>query len=280
MGETSDTSPPDPGAARVDRDGNGARGNGDPNILRVTDLSKSYGAVVALDNVSLSLPRGKVTGLVGDNGAGKSTLVRIVSGTEPPNHGEVEYDGRRVRFASPAEARNLGIETVYQDLALAENMPVWANVFIGREVFVGPPFLKILDRRRMIAESQEMLSRFKMNVPPIDRPVEGLSGGQRQLIAIARAAAWGSHLVIMDEPTAALGVAETRAVEETIRHIRSRGFSILIISHNLDQVFRVTDKICVLRRGRLIGERMTKDTRPDEIVGMITGAFDAEEPVN
>jgi ABC-type sugar transport system ATPase subunit len=199
-------------------------------------------------------------------------LIKIISGVLRPDNGMVTFDGRRADFASPAEARASGIETVYQDLALAGNMTVWANLYLGRELVHGPRFMQILDKRAMIAGTDERLRQFIANVPPIDEPVDALSGGQRQIVAIARAGAWGSKLVLMDEPTAALGVAETHAVEEVIRGLKARGLTILVISHNLDQIFRITDRIVVLRRGRIIGTRETATTHPDEIVGMITGA--------
>lgn len=240
--------------------------------LRATGISKRFGAVVALEEVSIEVKPGEISGLVGDNGAGKSTLIKIVSAVLRPDAGRVEFNGSPVSFSSPAEARAAGIETVYQDLALAGNMAVWANIFLGRERFAGPKALRILDKRGMANDAQAMLDRFHMNVPPINAPVAALSGGQRQVIAIARAAAWGSKLIVLDEPTAALGVGETRAVEGVIRELRERGFAVLMISHNLDQVFRLADRIWVLRRGRMIGERTRIDSSPDEIVSMITGA--------
>ncbi|HEY3721130.1 MAG TPA: ATP-binding cassette domain-containing protein [Roseiarcus sp.] len=241
-------------------------------MLRAEAVSKSFGAVVALQDVSMALALGEVTGLVGDNGAGKSTLVKIISGVLHPDTGSVEFEGTRVHFASPAEARAQGIETVYQDLALVGNLTVWANIYLGRELTRGPRFMHILDKSIMLANTREMLKRFVRDAPPIDESVEMLSGGQRQVVAISRAGAWGSKLIVMDEPTAALGVAETRAVEEVILGLRNRGLAVLVISHNLEQIFRITDRIWVLRRGRIIGERETKSTRPDEIVSMITGA--------
>jgi ABC-type sugar transport system ATPase subunit len=241
-------------------------------LLRVEAVGKSFGAVVALQDVSMALASGEVTGLVGDNGAGKSTLVKIISGVLRPDTGSVEFEGAPVNFASPAEARAHGIETVYQDLALVGNLTVWANVYLGRELTRGPRFMHILDKRTMLSNTREMLKRFVRDVPPIDESVELLSGGQRQIVAISRAGAWGSKLIVMDEPTAALGVAETKAVEEVILGLRNRGLAVLVISHNLEQIFRITDRIWVLRRGQMIGERATKSTRPDEIVSMITGA--------
>jgi ABC-type sugar transport system ATPase subunit len=241
-------------------------------LLRAEHVNKSFGAVVALDGVTLHLPKGEITGLVGDNGAGKSTLIKIISGALTPDAGSIEFDGRPAHFTSPAEARARGVETVYQDLALVGNIAVWANVYLGRELTTGPTFLHMLDRRAMLANTGEMLKRFMRNSPPIDEPVEKLSGGQRQVVAIARAGAWGSKLILMDEPTAALGVAETAAVEEVIFELRRQGLTVLVISHNLDQVFRVTSGIWVLRRGSVIGYRETAETRPEEIVSMITGA--------
>ena len=241
-------------------------------LLRAEHVNKSFGAVVALDSVTLHLPKGEITGLVGDNGAGKSTLIKIISGVLTPDAGSIEFDGRPAHFTSPAEARARGVETVYQDLALVGNIAVWANVYLGRELTTGPTFLHMLDRRAMLANTGEMLKRFMRNPPPINEPVEKLSGGQRQVVAIARAGAWGSKLILMDEPTAALGVAETAAVEEVIFELRRQGLTVLVISHNLDQVFRVTSGIWVLRRGSVIGYRETVETRPEEIVSMITGA--------
>ncbi len=241
-------------------------------LLRAEHVNKNFGAVVALDRVTLHLPKGEITGLVGNNGAGKSTLIKIISGALTPDAGSIEFDGRPAHFTSPAEARARGIETVYQDLALVGNIAVWANVYLGRELTAGPTFLHMLDRRAMLASTGEMLKRFMRNPPPIDEPVEKLSGGQRQVVAIARAGAWGSKLILMDEPTAALGVAETAAVEEVIFELRRQGLTVLVISHNLDQVFRVTSGIWVLRRGSVIGYRQTAETRPQEIVSMITGA--------
>jgi ABC-type sugar transport system ATPase subunit len=247
-------------------------------LLRAERISRSFGAVVALQDASLHLRTGEITGLVGDNGAGKSTLVKIVSGVLTPDSGTIEFQGKPAHFASPAEARAQGIETVYQDLALAGNLAVWANVYLGRELTVGPKILHILDKRAMLSRTSEMLERFMRNVPPIVEPVELLSGGQRQVVAIARAGAWGSKLILMDEPTAALGVAETKAVEDVILEMKRQGLTILIISHNLDQIFRVTDGVWVMRRGRVIGYRETPKTHPGEIVSMITGAVASPGP--
>jgi ABC-type sugar transport system ATPase subunit len=245
---------------------------GSAPTLRAHGISKRFGGVVALDDASIDIVSGQIAGLVGDNGAGKSTLIRIISAVLTPDSGTIELDGQPAHFSSPAEARAAGIETVYQDLALAGNMPVWANIYLGRELLRGPKHLSILDKRRMADEAESMLSRLSRTMPPIDAPTSQLSGGQRQAIAIARAAAWGSKVIIMDEPTASLGPAETRAVEEVIAGLRDRGFAVLIISHNLEQIFRLVDRVWVLRRGRMIGNRRLAETTPEEVVAMITGA--------
>jgi ABC-type sugar transport system ATPase subunit len=247
-------------------------GGGLVPTLAARNISKRFGGLVAVDDVAIDLFAGQITGLVGDNGAGKSTLIRIISAVLTPDSGTVALDGVPVHFTSPAEARAAGIETVYQDLALAGNMPVWANIFLGRELLRGPRSLNILDKRRMTEEAERMLSRLSRIMPPIAAPTWQLSGGQRQAVAIARAAAWGSKVIIMDEPTASLGPAETRAVEEVIAGLRDRGFAVLIISHNLEQIFRLVDRVWVLRRGKLIGSRALAETTPDEVVAMITGA--------
>jgi len=244
-------------------------------ILRATDISKRFGAVTALNQVTLEIYPGEIAGLVGDNGAGKSTLIKIISAVYQPDSGQIEVDGQVSSFASTAEARAAGIETVYQDLALAGNMSVWANIFLGRERKTS---LGLLDKRGMAREARIMLERLNINVPPINLPVASLSGGQRQAIAIARAAAWGSKVIIMDEPTAALGVTETAAVEEVIRELRDQGFGVLLISHSLDQVFRLSDRIWVFRRGMYVGSRETDQTDPEEIVGMITGLSSKPAP--
>lgn len=241
-------------------------------VLSARGICKRFGGVVALDDVGIDLVPGQIAGLVGDNGAGKSTLIRILSAVLAPDSGTISLNGQPVQFGSPAAARAAGIETVYQDLALAGNMPVWANIFLGRELLRGPRFLSMLDKPRMEAQAGEMLARLSRNMPPIDAPTSRLSGGQRQAIAIARAAAWGSNVIIMDEPTAALGPAETQSVEAVIAELRDRGFAVLIISHNLEQVFRLVDRVWVLRRGRMIGNRWLAETTPEDLVAMITGA--------
>ncbi|MBX5442731.1 MAG: sugar ABC transporter ATP-binding protein [Solirubrobacteraceae bacterium] len=238
-------------------------------LVRLAGVGKRFGAVVALRSVDLDVHAGEIVALVGDNGAGKSTLLKIIAGVHPPSHGEILLDGEPVRMATPSDARAHGIEVVYQDLALADNQPVYMNLFLGRELVSGP--LRRLDRARMAAETAELLKELDIRIPSPRVPIRALSGGQRQGVAIARATHWGERLILMDEPTAALGVQETARVEDTILRMKERGKAILIVSHSLDQVFRLADRICVLRRGEQVGVRETAQTDGDEIVAMITG---------
>jgi simple sugar transport system ATP-binding protein len=238
-------------------------------LVRLDRVRKEFGAVVALEEVTLDVNAGEIVALVGDNGAGKSTLVKMIAGVHQPTRGEIVLDGEPVRLANPNDARRHGIEVVYQDLALADNQPVYMNMFLGRELVRGP--LRRLDRARMAAETQRMLDELDVRIPSPKATIRDLSGGQRQGVAIGRATHWAQRLVLMDEPTAALGVQETARVEEIILRMRERGRAILIVSHSLDQVFRISDRICVLRRGRQVGVRETAQTDGDEIVAMITG---------
>jgi ABC-type sugar transport system ATPase subunit len=238
-------------------------------LFKVQRLGKEFGAVVALEEASLDVDRGEIVAVVGDNGAGKSTLVKCIAGVYPPTSGQILLEGSPMRFSSPLEARSEGIEAVFQDLALANAQPVYMNMFLGRELVTGP--LRRLDRQAMVAETQTLLDELDVRIDSPRKPVRDLSGGQRQGIAIARAVQWAQRLVLMDEPTAALGVAETRRVEELIRRMRERGRAILLVSHSLDQVFRLADRICVLRHGRQVGIRRTSETTGEEVVAMITG---------
>jgi ABC-type sugar transport system ATPase subunit len=238
-------------------------------LVRIERLRKEFRAVVALQEMTLDIDAGAIVALVGDNGAGKSTLVKCIAGVYAPTSGQILLEGRPVRFASPLDARGQGIEVVFQDLALANLQPVYMNMFLGRELVKGP--LRRLDREAMAAETQTLLDELDVRIAGTQRTVRDLSGGERQGVAIARAVHWAQRLVLMDEPTAALGVAETRRVEELIRRMRDRGRAILLVSHSLDQVFRLADEICVLRRGRQVGIRRASETTGDEIVAMITG---------
>ncbi|MCJ1702471.1 MULTISPECIES: ATP-binding cassette domain-containing protein [unclassified Rathayibacter] len=241
-------------------------------LLEATDIKKSFGGVHALKGASISMRRGEITALIGDNGAGKSTLVRCLSGVHPADSGTIVLDGDVVHFTSPLGARDGGIETVHQTLALVEDLAVWQNFFLGRELTKGVPGLRFLDRAQMKRTAQELLGDLAVNVPPVTSKVRRLSGGQRQAVAIARAAGWGSKIVIMDEPTAALGVQETARVEKIILKLRDAGVAVLLISHNFDQVMRLSDQVWVMRAGLAVAGRRTAETSGDELVSLITGA--------
>ncbi len=237
--------------------------------LCLKDIRKSFGGVTAIQNFSLDLYSGEIVALVGDNGAGKSTLIKIVSGVHRPTSGNIALDGASVSFSDASAARSHGIEVVYQDLALADEQPVYMNMFLGRELTRKP--FGLLDKTRMRAETQSLVDQLDVRIPSASSTIRDLSGGQRQGIAIARATHWASKLILLDEPTAALGVAETAKVEELVASLKERNLAILIISHSLDQVFRLSDRICVLRRGEQIGVKKTSHTDKNEIIAMITG---------
>jgi ABC-type sugar transport system ATPase subunit len=244
-------------------------------VIAVQGLTKHYGGVKALTDAEFRLNPGEHVAIVGDNGAGKSTFVRLITGVEQPTRGDILMDGQPVAFDSPLDAREQGVETVFQNLALAEDLDVPANIFMGREITrlnLGP--LSILNHRAMRAQSVEMLSTTGVKIQDLSEPMRGMSGGQRQCVAIARAAGFAKKLIILDEPTAALGVQETARVEEIIRGLKARGVPLIIISHNLRQVFDLVDRIYVFRQGRIICSRLKSETTPEEIVGLITGAID------
>ena len=249
----------------------------DPEVmLRAAGISKRFGGVEALRDVGIEVRSGEVAALVGDNGAGKSTLVGILSGAIRPDHGRIWCNGQEVRFHSPIDARNAGVETVYQTLALANHLDVAANLFLGRERYLlqlGP--FSILNRAAMRREARDLVARTGVRIPDIDSAVMNMSGGQRQGVAIARAAGWGSRVVLLDEPTAALGVQETARVLEIIKTLKRQGITIVMVSHNLRQVFGLADSIWVLRHGQMAGRREVRATRPEEIVSMITGVGQA-----
>lgn len=241
-------------------------------VLSADNIVKSFGGVRALRGASITVKRAEVTALIGDNGAGKSTLVRCLSGVYTPDAGSLMLNGEAVMFDSPSAAREKGIETVHQNLALVEDLTVWQNFFIGREKTRGFGPIKWLDAKAMKIESQRLLADLAVNVPPVTSRVRRLSGGQRQAVAIARAAGWGSGIVIMDEPTAALGVQETARVERVIQDLKDQGVAILLISHNFDQVLRLSDHIWVMRGGLSVAERRASDTSGEELVALVTGA--------
>jgi ABC-type sugar transport system ATPase subunit len=241
-------------------------------ILACSGIHKHFGGIHALKDVAFAARRGEVTAIVGDNGAGKSTLIRCLVGVHVPDRGEITFDGRPAHFAGPDDARRAGIETVHQNLALVDELTVAQNLFLNREIVhrIGP--FRFLDRRAMKDQARELLSRLSINVPSVEQRVRRLSGGQRQAISICRAVGAGAALVIMDEPTAALGVQETANVEALIRRLREERVSVILISHNFDQVMRLSDQVWAMRAGRVVGTRRTAETNGNELVALITGA--------
>jgi D-xylose transport system ATP-binding protein len=255
----------------------GSTNLGEPR-LRLRGISKSFGAVRALSNVDFEVFAGEVVGLVGDNGAGKSTLVKIISGVEQADTGEIFLEGTAVRITGPSVATRLGIETVYQDLALCDNLDVVANLFLGHEVLDLWP---VLSEVAMESEALRVLSTLDVKIPSVRVPVSLLSGGQRQSIAVAKTILRQARVVLLDEPTAALGVAQTRQVLNLIKRLREQGLAVVVISHNLADVFEVVDRVVVLRLGRRVATFDVKSTTPERVVAAITGAeFGAEAEAN
>lgn len=244
-----------------------------PPFLVARELTKRFGAVTALEGVNMEVRLGEVVALIGDNGAGKSTLVKILSGAHVATAGTLLVDGREVAFGSPLEAGHAGIATIYQELALAENLSVYENVFLGRERMRRILGVPVLDRPGMKASVQALLKSLDAHIPSVVTPVSDLSGGQRQAVAISRALNLKASLVIMDEPTAALAVAETRKVLDLILQLKAQHKAVILVSHNMHDVFEVADRMVVLRRGRKVAERRKSDTDPGEIVSLITGAL-------
>ena len=249
-------------------------------LLEARGVSRSYGPVQALLDVTMRIDTGEVVGLVGDNSAGKSTLVKIIAGADRPDGGALFVSGEAVEFHSPLDARDRGIETVYQDLALAPDLPVWANLFLGREEFVGGPGRVVgwMNKQAMRERAHAELARLQIPIPDVDVVVDDLSGGQRQAVAVARGIAWGRRLVLMDEPTASLGVEEQENVGGLVRRLAEQQVAVLLVSHNLAQVLELADRIVVLRHGMRVAVRPTEETTREEIVGLITGAVDGDPP--
>ncbi len=295
-------------------------------LLRAVNLTKRFGGLTAVDRVSFDINPGEVIGLVGDNGAGKSTFIKMISGVYQPDEGEIYFGGRKVNFTDPRDARDLGIETIYQDLALAENLDVGSNIFLGREMkkksitenlsrilfglifalplggllsWTGLQFYhslgfalgllsglgfgavlgwlfgsatQLVDRRKMMGESAKALKSLDIEIPSLTQQVRNLSGGQRQSVAIARSIYWNAKIMIMDEPTAALGVSEQRKVLTLVRTLAGQGVPVIIISHNMQDVFAVADRIVILRRGKKVGEQVAAKTTPDKVVSLMVGA--------
>jgi simple sugar transport system ATP-binding protein len=243
-------------------------------LLEVRGVSKSFGAIRALTDVSFAVEPGEVVGLMGDNGAGKSTMVKLIAGNFPPNEGEVFVDGQLCHFHRPIEARAQGIEVVYQDLALADNLTAAQNVFLGREIKKGFWPFRILDKKAMIDRSAALFAELKSETRPRDL-VRKMSGGQRQAVAIARTRLSNAKLVLMDEPTAAISVRQVAEVLDLIRRMKAQGVSVMLISHRMPDVFAVCDRIIVMRRGTKVADKATASTSPEEITGLITGAIRA-----
>jgi D-xylose transport system ATP-binding protein len=243
-------------------------------ILSLRGISKSFGPVQALSEVDLDVRQGEVLALVGDNGAGKSTLVKAISGIHSVDSGEISFEGRGVKISGPASATELGIATVYQDLALCDNLDVVSNLFLGQEEIVGGPTkaVRALDEIDMEQRSHELLEQLSVTIPSVRSEVGTLSGGQRQQVAVARPLLGEPKVVMLDEPTAALGVRQTKQVLDLIKRLRERGLGVIVISHNLADVFEVADRIYVLRLGRRAGIFEARQTTEEQVVGAITGA--------
>jgi fructose transport system ATP-binding protein len=249
-------------------------------VMEARGLVKRYGHVTALDGADFELQRGEILGVIGDNGAGKSTLIKALSGALIPDQGEMFLDGKRVRFHSPIDARAQGIETVYQDLAVAPAMTITENLFLGREIHRPGPFgslLRLLDKKKMNAEAVAHLRDLQIGIGSVKQSVETLSGGQRQGVAVARAAAFARHVVIMDEPTAALGVKESGTVLDLIRRVRDRGLPVILVSHNMPHVFEVADRIHIQRLGRRAALVKASEIKMADAVAIMTGALSGPE---
>jgi simple sugar transport system ATP-binding protein len=242
-------------------------------VLEARRLVKHYGHVLALDKADFSAMPGEVVALIGDNGAGKSTLVKTLVGAIRADSGEILVDGTPVQLSSPVDARKHGIEAVYQDLALAPDLDAAANLHLGREIYL-VPFLKVLDRRSMRRRAIAAFADLGIELPDAAAPVGTLSGGQRQSVAVARAVSYASRIIFMDEPTAALGVVQRGRVLDTIRRVRDRGVSVVLVSHNMPEVLAVADRIEVLRMGRRVAVFTASQTTVDELVGAMTGALE------
>jgi fructose transport system ATP-binding protein len=245
-------------------------------VLQARGLVKRYGHVTALDGADFELLPGEILAVIGDNGAGKSTLIKALSGALIPDEGEILLDGKPVRFHSPIDARRQGIETVYQDLAVAPAMTIAENLFLGRELrrqtFLGSVF-RLLDKKKMMADAIAYMKDLQIGIRSMKQAVETLSGGQRQGVAVARSAAFARHVVIMDEPTAALGVKESNMVLELIRRVRERGLPVILISHNMPHVFEVSDRIHIQRLGRRAAVVNPKQIKMSDAVAIMTGAL-------
>ena len=248
-------------------------------LLEARGITRTYGSVVALDGADFDVEAGQVTALIGDNGAGKSTLIKILSGTEQPEGGSITLDGRQVQVTDPAVARELGIETVFQDLALCPHLDPVKNLYLGREIKRGGilGLLGFMNRKEMRDRSVEAFADLGATVRALNEPVGSMSGGQKQSVAVARSAAWANKIIFLDEPTAALGVVQTANVLDLVRRVRDKGIGVVFISHSMPEVLDVADTVQVLRRGRRVATYQAKQTNIEELVGAMTGKFDEEQ---
>jgi simple sugar transport system ATP-binding protein len=242
--------------------------------LKLNNISKNFGAIQALTDVSLEIAPGEVVGLMGDNGAGKSTLVKVIAGNFAPSSGEILISDKKAEFHKPLDAQRAGIEVVYQDLAICNNLSAASNVFLGRELTKQYGPFKIVDYAGMRAKSAQLFERLKSETRPRDL-VRRMSGGQRQAVAIARTLLYDAKIVLMDEPTAAISVRQVAEVLKLIRYLSDHGIAVVLISHRMPDVFEVADRIAVLRRGRLVASKKASDSSPEEVTGLITGAIEA-----
>ena len=244
-------------------------------ILEVNNICKKFGGVIALDDINLKVKRGEILGIVGDNGAGKSTLIKIISGILSKDSGKIFFNGNKVEINNATDAKKIGIETVYQDLALIDIFDIPLNIFLGREIVYENLFgkiTKVVNYKKMKSKTIDSFAKYNIEILNLDKPIFNYSGGQRQAVALARAAFWGSKLIILDEPTASLGLKESKNALELIKNLNKNGLTIIIISHNLQHVFSIVDRIFVLRQSKEVGIRKINETSFDEIVSMITGA--------
>jgi simple sugar transport system ATP-binding protein len=241
-------------------------------ILEGKNITKLYGGVHALDDITLSLRRGEVLALLGDNGAGKSTMIKILSGAIQPTSGTINFEGKKIVFNSTKDAKQLGIETAFQDLALVDCLSIEKNIYLGKEIVKKVLGVEILQNKAMREGALKFLSEVGFNIPNPNRPVHGLSGGQRHAVAISKCAFWTDKILILDEPTAALGVRETGKILNMIQELKRKGLSIILITHNIEHAFLVADRFFVLRAGQKVGEKLKEETDANDIVRMITGA--------
>ncbi|HDN84989.1 MAG TPA: sugar ABC transporter ATP-binding protein [Candidatus Aerophobetes bacterium] len=242
-------------------------------LIRMENIHKRFGGVVALRGVNFDLDYSEIVGLVGDNGAGKSTLIKILSGAHPPTEGTIYFEGEKVEINSPKDAKQIGIETVYQDLALAENLDVASNIFLGREFIRGGlgKFLRMIDKKKMWQEAEKVMRSLEIQIGSVKTLVQNLSGGQRQAVAIGKTVYLKPKVIIMDEPTANISVKERNKVLELIQKLKKEGISLIFISHNLHEVFSVVDRVVVLNRGEKVGDEKVENTSIDEVVKLMIG---------